>query len=202
MDAATGREVERRRVAPDGSYEFQGLDDGEYLLFAGQDHDRDGLTGVPMRRWGAFGGATDPAPVVVEGALPRSASFDVGYPLKAGPNGTFSEANFLPVGGYLHGFIHDVEDVDIYRVPIPEAGTYTFQTSPTSGACGFLHNVATHLALFDSDGVLILEQGALDPEGLNFCSRITEFLDAGEYFLRVRGAQDAGWYAVHAGGGI
>jgi hypothetical protein len=109
------------------------------------------------------------------------------YTLDAEPNDDFAQATRLVLGGYVRGIIDGSSDVDVFRVSIPKAGTYTFETSAVRGACGFALEEATVLRLYDGNQVLLQEGGAVDPDALNFCSRITHPLEPGDHFLEVRG---------------
>jgi subtilisin family serine protease len=202
LDAASGEELARAPAAPDGSFEFRELDDADHLVFAGRDRDGDALVGVPGRRWGGFGGSADPGILTVDGAGTHPASFTIGFPLEAEPNDDFAQANRLVLGGYVRGIIDGSSDVDVFRVSIPKAGTYTFETSAVRGACGFALEEATVLRLYDGNQVLLQEGGAVDPDALNFCSRITHPLEPGDHFLEVRGqSRDDRRYQLRARAG-
>jgi hypothetical protein len=97
-----------------------------------------------------------------------------------------ANADILPVGGYVRGTMDPV-DVDVYRVLIPQAGQYTFETSPVDGACGFALEEDTLLRLYDADGALIASNDDIDTDAFNFCARVTKTLAAGTYHVHVRG---------------
>jgi subtilisin family serine protease len=187
---ANGAIVQTVQTQAGGAYTFTGLPDGTYSVYGGTDESADRLIGVPGRRWGAFGGSALPSGVAVAGAGNYPASFSIGFPVEADPNNTIATANVLMVGGYMEGKIVNpspsVPD-DIYRVVIPQAGTYTFETSGWVGACGFALEENTILGLYGASGTLITTNDDIDAVHYNFCSRITASLTAGTYYLGVAG---------------
>jgi hypothetical protein len=187
-DALTGGVVQTVAVAGDGSYSFTATP-GSYQVFSGQDESGDGLTGLPGRRWGAFGGSARPSRLEVSGGGSHQASFTVGFPSEREPNETMSDANALPVGGYLSGVVSAPEggDTDVFRVLIAQAGDYTFETSGVDGACGFALEENTTLGLYGQDESVIALSEDVDAAARNFCSRITSTLQPGTYSLRVQG---------------
>jgi hypothetical protein len=182
-----------------GSYSFTGVVNGVYYVFAGQDESGDQLIGLPGRRWGAFGGTASPSSINVTSTGTKNASFSIGLPSEAEPNGTLANAGVLPVGGYFQGEMDPV-DVDVYRVLIPQAGQYTFETSPVDGACGLALEEDTVLELRDADGVLMTSNDDIDPDAFNFCSRVAATLAPGTYQVRVKGLF-GGVYRVQARAG-
>ena len=78
-------------------------------------------------------------------------------------------------------------DLDAYRVEIPQAGTYTFETSGWFGACGFALEENTVMALYDSTGAMLVSNDDIDAPRYNYCSRITTALNAGTYFIGITG---------------
>jgi subtilisin family serine protease len=185
-DALTGAIVQTVATAGGGSYSFTGVLDGEYQVFAGQDETGDQLIGLPGRRWGAFGGPTSPTSVTVNGIGSHSASFAIGFPFESEPNEVLEDAAFLPVGGYFRG-VMSTADSDVYRVLVPQAGEYTFETSPVDGACGFALEEDTVLELHDAGGALLISNDDIAAAANNFCSRITTTLTPGTYHLGVQG---------------
>jgi subtilisin family serine protease len=197
IDAGTGATISTV-PSPNGSYAFTELPDGDYYVYAGQDEEGDGIIGIPVRRWSARGGTAKPSSVAVSGAGEYPASFQLGFPIEGDPNGTMADADVLPVGGYLLGTILDPDnEVDVIRVHIPTAGHYVFETSALAGACGFALEEDTKLRLYDADGIEIASNDDIDAGALNFCSRISETLDAGVYYLGVSGNR-VGRYTVRA----
>jgi serine protease len=198
-DALTGSVVQTVSASGGGAYTFTTVLDGAYQVFAGQDEDGDQLIGLPGRRWGAFGGSASPTSISVNGAGTHPASFSIGFPAEAEPNETLSDAAVLPVGGYFRGMMSPT-DVDVYSVLIPQTRPYIFETSPVDGACGFAQEEDTILELYGANGVLIVSNDDIDPDAVNFCSRITTTLGPGTYQVRVRGLT-GGTYRVQARAG-
>lgn len=201
IDASTGAVVQAMTAQADGSYAFNELPDGDYLVYAGQDFDGDQLVGYPGRRWGAFGGSATPSQIPVSGAGTYSTSFSIGLAVEVEPNDGFGTTNALAIDGYAHGTIAtSLSDVDVFRVLIPTSGQYTFETSAWIGACGFALGENTILQLYDGSGVLIVENDDVDAANLNFCSRITQTLSPGTYYVAVWG-WNALPYRVHVRSG-
>jgi subtilase family protein len=198
-DASAGGVVQTVAVAADGSYSFT-VTPGSYQVFAGQDESGDGLIGLPGRRWGAFGGAGTPSPIDVQGSGSQKASFTIGFPFEKEPNEAFTVASAtpLPVGGYLLGLSGDD---DVFRVQIPAAGQYTFETSAVDGACGFALEENTTLGVYRSDETAVGFSEDLDPEAFNFCAGVTATLQPGSYYVRVQGSGGGGRYQVQARSG-
>jgi uncharacterized protein (DUF2141 family) len=205
-NAATGTLVQTVPVAGNGTYAFTGLADGTYNVFAGEDDNGDQTIGVPdagliARRWGAFGGSSTPTGVTVAGAGTYPASFSIALPIEVESNNTTATLDVLEVGGYVVGVITDPStDVDVYRVFIPQAGQYTFETSAYVGACGFALDEDTVLGLYDVNGTLITSNDDIDGGNLNFCSRITSSLSPGTYYIGVFGNR-GGNYTLQARSG-
>jgi hypothetical protein len=189
-NAATGAIESTIAVESDGTYAFTGLEYGQYFIYAGQDADGDEVVGAPGRRWGAYGGSGSPTPIMVAGAGNYEAFFSVGYPFELEPNDLFENANIMPVGGHFNGVMFEASD--IYRILIPAAGEYTFETSAASGSCGLALNEDTMLELYDSSFTLIAENDEIDTDGYNLCSRITSTLPSGTYYVSLRGSQGLG----------
>ena len=207
FDAATGQAVATQPVGADGVFTVSGLADGSYYVFAGEDESGDGRVGVPGRRWGALGGTATPQAVTVTASAGATAFFPVGFANEAEPNPAFTTTNRLFVGGYLQGDLTP-GDADVYRVVIPTAGQYSFETSGEGGAfCRFALTVNTVLALYDANGSPLGQNDDVDAGGNNFCSRISMTLGAGAYFVGVTpgpnflGGTHSGRYRVEARAG-
>jgi subtilisin family serine protease len=198
-DALTGAAVQSVAVASDGSYSFA-VTNGSYQVFAGQDENGDQLIGLPGRRWGAFGGASTPSRINVNGSGTYHASFPLGFPSEHEPNGTFDDnASLLVVNGYLSGAMPAGDD-DVFLVLISQAGEYTFETSAVDGACGFALEEDTVLGLYHADQTAIDLKDDIDAAANNLCSKITATLEPGTYFLRVQG-KFGGRYRIQARSG-
>ena len=199
--ASTGAPVETVAAQADGGFSFTSVPDGVYDVYAGTDEDGDSAIGVPGRPWGALGGAMTASSVRIFGSGPAvSASFSIGVPSEVEPNHDITTPDRLVVGGYVQGEITDVSTLDVYRVKIPRAGTYTFETSGWVGACGFALEEATSVGLFDSSGQFITNADYISPASYNYCSRLSSSLSAGTYYVAVAGAFPNGRYRLQAQG--
>ncbi len=194
--AATGKLVAQAATV-NGTYSFTGLDDGSYLVYGGADENGDGQVAVPGRPWGTLGGSATPTPVTVNGAGTYGASFAVAQPTELEPNNTIAQANPLAMPGTMNGTLSTASDVDVVRVLIAQPGTYTFETSAQSGACGFALEANTELALENAAGTVIASNDDIDAGVLIYCSRITATLAPGVYYVAVTG-WTAGRYRLTA----
>ena len=208
FDAGTGQAVATQPVGANGVFTVSGLADGSYYVFAGEDENGDAQIGVPGRRWGALGGTATPRALTVTSSAGATAFFSVGFANEVEPNQTPPTTyNHLLVGGYLHGAL-GTTDADVYRVDIPAAGQYSFETSGWDGAfCKFALNVNTVMVLYDANGGVLAQNDDADSVNNNFCSRISTALAAGTYFVGVTpgldfaGATHKGRYRVEARAG-
>jgi len=197
IDAVSGERLQTQALGADASFRFSGLTDGDYLVYAGEDDRNDGVTGRPGFRWGARGGSANPVPVTISGHGERDGSLLIAFPSEAEPNDLIETANRLPVGGYLYGTITPSSDQDHYRVHVPVAGDYTFETGGVYGLCGFGLEADTILDLMDEDGQVLATNDDIDFEEERLCSRIAIQLTPGVYFLRVGAwANIGGSYSV------
>lgn len=199
--ASTGGVVRQVAAQMGGAFTFNGVPDGAYLVYGGTDEGGDQLVGIPGRLWGAFGGSAFPSAVSVLGAGPSLVSFPIGFPPQVQPNHTIASANVLAIGGYARSTYVDTTMIDYYRVTVPVSGIYTFETSGWGGSCGFALEEATALGLFDASGTFITSTGFIDPGHYNFCTRLTEVLGAGSYYVGVAGAFQPGRYQLQARAG-
>src|SRR5260370_3179737 len=143
--------------------------------------------GQPGRRWGGFGGSATPGGVTGRGGGAFAASFQIGFPTVQDPDAALATASALVIGGYAQGRLIDSTDIDLYRVQVPAAGTYTFETSGWVAACGFGLEEATAIGLFDAAGAFLKEAGYIDYANYNYCSRLTDTLSPGTYYVGVAG---------------
>ncbi len=185
--ATTGALVQTVGTGTGGAFALSGVEDGRYFLYGATDESGDQRLGVPGRLWGALGGHAAPTVITVLNAGPYPASFTIGLPAEVRPNHTIASANGLAIGGYARGVIEDSTAIDVYRVRIPASGTYTFETSGWVAACGFALEEATAIGIFDAGGDLITSTDYIDPQHLNFCSRLTRSLTPGTYYVGVAG---------------
>lgn len=184
-------------TAGSGSFRFAGLPDGEYRIHAGLDDRRNGITGRPGFLWGALGGSSSPSSITINGHGVRNGSFTIGFPIEQEPNGSASAADELEVGGYSHGMISPANDRDVFRVRVPAAELYIFETHGIHGLCGWGLEVDTVLEVYTSGGQLLASQDDVDPSRDRRCSRVSLQLQAGVYYVHVRGfGMETGQYGV------
>ncbi len=101
------------------------------------------------------------------------------------------------MGGYTYATLSPAGDRDIYRVRVPEAGRYTFETHGLFGFCGWGLEVDTIMDVYNAGGQLLITQDDFDAARDRYCSRVTLELGPGVYFVHVRGFGSAtGQYGV------
>ena len=200
--AVSGAVVQAVSTDPGGGFAFSRVEDGKYFVYGAGDESGDKLVGVPGRLWGALGGHATPTPITVLSEAPHTASFTIGLPEQIRPNQSFASANDLVIGGYTRSILTDSLEIDFYRVKIPVAGTYTFETSGWVSACGFALEEATAIGLFDAaQNLLRPVADYIDPSHLNYCSRLTRSLKAGTYYVGVAGLFNGLQYQLQARAG-
>jgi subtilisin family serine protease len=185
INATTGA-VAGTVTASGSSFSIGGLPDGSYFVTAGQDDDADGQAGLPGRRFGAFGGSSSPTAVTVSAAAGAFVSLTVGFPMEEEPNDAAATSSRLMVDGAVQGALSNADVIDLYRVVIPTAGTYTFETSGLSGAfCGFALDMDTILEVQDPAQTPLELSIDIDVNNRNFCSRVSRALTPGTYFVKI-----------------
>jgi serine protease len=184
VDATTGTVVRTTTVNADGSFAFTKLATGSYYLQAGDDEAGDGLIGVPGRRFAVAGGFGNPTTFNVNGNG-QSAGFALGLPVEAEPNDDVAHANLLSVGSYVIGDITTPDARDVYRVTVPTAGTYTFETSGLVGSCGFGIELDTFLSITSSTGTSVGSSNNTNIAPNPLCSRVRATLTPGIYYATV-----------------
>jgi hypothetical protein len=195
VNATTGAVVRTVAAGAGGTYEFGGLADGSYWVFAGHDDSGDGLTGMPLRAWGALGSAAEPTAVVVAGADVYPASFSITTGFELEPNGSAELADELLVDGYINGDITTLGDQDFYRLRVVQAGNYDIRVTGQLGACRFALEADPILSVFTSGGATLASSDDIDAPANDFCSQAMIALTPGDYVVRVGGAQ-TGRYVV------
>jgi subtilisin family serine protease len=208
VDAATGATV-AEVAAPGGVYTLSSLPDGNYFVVAGEDESGDGVIGAPNRRFGAYGGISSPLPVAVSSTAGAFIGFTVGYPVEEEPNDLPAGASRLVAGGAVQGTLLGGDLVDYYRISIPTAGTYSFETSGWFGNfCSYALDLNTSLEVLDSGQNQVATSVDINAGSNNFCSLITAPLPApGTYYLRVTAGdffgagQHTGRYIISARSG-
>jgi len=189
--ATTGAIAQTVLAEAGGAFTFRHVEDGTYFLYGGT-IGADQSLGDPGSLWGPFGESASPTPLTVLGAGPYRVSFSIGVPMQVRPNHTIQTASVLALDGYVQAAIVDSRTLDVYRVQIAQPGSYTFETSPWVGACGFALEDATEIGLFDAAGTFLTSASFLDPRRFNFCSRLTRTLSPGTYNVAVAGVFGGG----------
>jgi len=169
-----------------GGFTFSDVPDGAYQVYAGTDLGADEALGSPGTRWGAYGGLINPTTITVLGRVTTPVPFTIGFPT-ANANRSLQSAAPIVVGSYMQGHIVNPDTLDVYRVRIPQVGTYTFETSGWVGACGVALEEATAIGLFNGSGALLTFTGYIDQAHYNYCSRLTLNLNPGAYYVGVAG---------------
>jgi len=186
IDTTTGAIWGTTTATPGVPYNVSGLPDGTYFVVAGEDEAGDGEIGAPGRRFGAFGGVSSPTQVSVSSSAGGFAAFIAGYPIEEESNNTAATASRLVLEGAVRGDMDATDAADWYVIQIPFPGAYAFETTGLSGAfCGFALDLDTVLDLFDSNQFIIGSSVDFDVANNNYCSRITQALAPGTYYLRV-----------------
>jgi len=179
--------VQTVEAEANGGFTFSDVQDGTYHVFAGTDLGAEQALGSPGTQWGAYGGPIHPTTIAVLGRVTTPVTFTIGFPAVQA-NHTRQSAAQLVVGGYMQGRIINPDTIDVYKVGIPQVGTYTFETSGWVGACGVALEEATSIGLFDTAGNLLTFTGYIDPSHYNYCSRLSLNLNPGTYYVGVAGA--------------
>ena len=185
-------------AATGSSYTLSSLPDGSYYVVAGEDESGDGEIGLPGRRFGAFGGIPSPTAVAVSGTAGGFAALTAGYPIEEEPNDVTASANRLLVNGAVQGSLSTTDLTDVFQIQIPVTGTYTFETSGWFGAyCGFALDLDMILELRDQGQNSL--GTSVDIDNRNFCSRISQSLTPGTYYLLItRDVGSTGRYVLQA----
>ncbi|MGH7647327.1 MAG: S8 family serine peptidase, partial [Gemmatimonadaceae bacterium] len=189
IDASSGAVAATDTANADGSFAFTRLAAGSYYVVAGQDENGDGVIGFPGRRMGWAGG-TQPAPIVVDGTHMGTAALTIGAPVEQSPNGDAAHAQQIFVDSWIAGSIGASTTTNFYRVLVPEAGTYTVETSGVLGACGLALELNTTISLADNNGHAVASNdnsSFLGTSGMTFpgsyCSKISATLQPGAYTI-------------------
>ncbi len=185
--ASNWARVQTVEAGANGGFSFSDVQDGTYHVFAGTDLGTDQPLGTPGTQWGAYGGPIHPTTIAVLGRVTTPVTFTIGFPAVQA-NHTRQSAAQLVVGGYMQGRIINPDTIDVYKVGIPQVGTYTFETSGWVAVCGVALEEATSIGLFDTAGNLLTFTGYIDPSHYNYCSRLSLNLNPGTYYVGVAGA--------------
>jgi hypothetical protein len=189
IESTTGATVKTAKVDANGNFALTRLQPGSYYVQAGEDENGDALIGTPGRRFGWAGGFGKPTVFNVTAQSQSAAAIVVGTPTEFEPNDDVSTANLLSVGSYVVGQVTPPDVRDTYRVVIPTAGTYVFETSGLVGSCGFGLELDTILSLATSAGTQVATndntRGSVTGP---FCARISASLQPGIYYVSVTGS--------------
>jgi hypothetical protein len=198
ISTATGDTVKRVAVGADGSFKALRLTSGSYWVVAGQDDAGDGKIGRPGRRFGWFGPAGGPTPIVISATQSGVAAINVGTPLESSGNATAGTADRVVVEGWIMGRLWDAPTAN-FVVQIPRGGTYTFTLDALVGACGYGLELDGVLTLQLPNGTPLDSNDDVDVAGGNYCSKITRTMTAGAYNLQVTGygGYARGQFALH-----
>ena len=187
IDATTGAAGRTTKVNSDGSFAFAKLANGSYFVQAGDDEAGDAVIGVPGRRFSVAGGLGNATVFNVNGGA-QSASLALGLPMESEPNDDVAHANVLSVGSYVVGEVTTPDPHDVYRVTLPAAGTYTFETSGVLGSCGFGIELDTFLSVTSSAGGSVGTSDNVNTLPNPLCSRVRVALIQGIYYVTVAGS--------------
>ncbi len=190
LNASTGAVVSSVEANAAGQFTFGNLAGGTYLLQAGEDESGDATIGIPGRRlaWAGSPGAPTTYTVTAGTSTIQNAGIAIGVPLESEPNDATSTANPLSVNSYVVGQIYAPDVADYYQVLIPTQGTYTFQTSGVTGACGWGIELDTKLELFSASGSSLATNDDDNLASGPSCSLISVALAPGTYYVAVTGS--------------
>lgn len=182
------------------NFTIPALPDGSYFVVAGEDDNSDGQAGLPGRRLGAFGGISSPTGVAVSTTAGGIANVTMGFPVEEEVNDVAGQASQLVVDGAVQGSLSTTDQFDFYKVVIPTAGTYTFETTGLNGAyCGWALDLDTVMDLMDQGQTILDSSVDIDEPGFNYCSKISRSLTPGTYFIRIsRDVGSVGPYLLQA----
>ena len=195
VDATTGSLFKTVVVNDDGSFAFTRLPTGAFYLQAGDDEAGDAVIGVPGRRFGWAGGFAKPTVFNINGDS-RTVAMSIGIPSESEPNDDVAHANLITPGSYVVGTVTTPDVRDWYAITIPSAGVYTFETSGIVGSCGMGVELDTVLTLYNASGVAMLSNDNFNSSTGRFCSRISQTLQPGIYYVTV-GASVNSRFATH-----
>jgi subtilisin family serine protease len=190
---AAGAVARSAQADSNGAFALADLEPGTYNLVAGEDEDGDGTIGVPGRRFGVAGGVASPLALqVLSSATLLRAAVTIGVPMESEPNDQIANANLLEVGTYVVGTITPPDVQDVYAVPIPASGQYTFETSGVVGSCGWGIELDTRLSLSDSNGTVLDVNDNAGAFTGPYCSKLTGTASPGTLYITVTGSSADG----------
>lgn len=185
VDTMTGNQVAQVKAASNGAYTLPAVPDGVYYLLAGEDADRDGIIGVPGRRFSILTAQVVPAAphlvaLNVSGAPAYTASFTIFH-------GIANNLGELFLNGYTNNFVGPNSQND-FVLKVPVTGRYTIETVAPKRACGFAQMADPVLELWTRDqATLLASNDDINPAMYDLCARIQLDLQAGSYIVRLKG---------------
>jgi hypothetical protein len=190
----------------DGRFVLSNIPSGNYFLAVAQDEANDGLFGFPGRRSSWLGTPGRPMELNLSGNVVRDASVELSLPLEQEPNDGSSQAQRIFVDSWVMGYLGIADPGDVFRVDIPVAGSYVFETSGVLGSCGFGLELDTILNLYDGTGApLATNDDAAYPATSypgTYCSLVARQLQPGTYYIQVSGySLSTGSYVLHVRSG-
>jgi hypothetical protein len=186
VNATTGGIVASTKADANGNFAFARLTDGAYFVQAGEDEDGDGVIGTVGRRFAWAGGFGSPTVFNVPGNA-KTTAINLGLPVEVEPNDDATHANALSINGYVIGSVSPPDAQDVYAVSIPLAGNYVFETSGVTGTCGWGIEVDTFMSISNANGTLVGVSDNFTSATSSACSRISQSLQAGVYYVTIVG---------------
>lgn len=184
VDATTGAIGRTAPADASGAFTFARVTPGTYFVQAGEDESGDAKIGTPGRRFAWAGGFGKPTALTVN-ANSNGVGIVLGTPTEVEPNDDNAHANVLSVNSYVTGTITPPDVRDVYSVTVATAGTYVFETTGVTGACGWGIELDTFLTVTGSAGNTV----GTNDDNNSFtgpeCSRVTVALTPGTYFVAV-----------------
>jgi subtilisin family serine protease len=191
LSAETGVEY-RRTTAYNGAFSFGMVANGDYLLDAGDVDEEDGVLGLIGRRFGQLQLNGRPRLLHVSAGTSAVVAMSLSWPKEQEPNDDAATANVLSVGTYSIGSITEPDSRDVFRVMIPAAGLYSFETAGVVGSCGYGSELDTVLEISDSRGKTLARNDNFQSVTSRACSRVILELQPGPIFAVVTGTTTNG----------
>jgi hypothetical protein len=190
VDATSGA-VRSAVATSNGNFAIARIPNGSYYVQAGEDESGDGVIGSAGRRFTFAGGFGAPTVFNVNNNS-QTAVIALGIPTEVEPNDDVAHANTLSVGSYVTGNITPPDVRDVYRVTIPTAGVYTFETSGILGSCGLGIELDTFISVASASGTTVGSNNNSGSQTGPFCSRVQANLTPGIYYVTVTGSTASG----------
>ena len=184
LNVTSGKVVASTRVDSSNAFAFTRLPSGAYYVQAGDDESADSTIGIPGRRFAWAGGFGAPTVFNVNNK-PQTTAIALGLPVEVEPNDDVAHANLLSVGSYVDGTITPPDAQDVYKVTIPTAGTYTFETSGIVGSCGLGIELDTFISVTTATGTAVGSNDNFSSATGRFCSQVQVSLTPGIYYVTV-----------------